>query len=737
MYESSGSLKTLDTDTLQPPVSRMDKAIDVNAFVRRLVDNDYKRSYKRSRLNGLVDGRPPYSATKLRENGMASHPNVNWGRARNYLESATGAFYDLFNEAPSYMTVETSFGTAEQRESWNNILSSEVDRALKSSPVFDYEMSLSIDNMVLHGCGPMLFENNDRCLPKAFLCGDLKVPEFTKSDTFYWDACMIQATYYPPELYEFIANEEAAKATGWDVEHTRKVIANAIGIRNEAGILYEWEFYEAEIKNNSLSYYDESKICRLAHVFWKEFDQRITHVIVERDYASGTEIKYLYRNIGRYAEFSNAIHPMYLDHGNGGYHHSVTGLGVKMYGAMEFENRLICNLAAKAFSPKMLFKPTSSDATQKIQMARFGEYGVLPKGTDVLQVPVSGIVADGIEMYELTSALNADVLSAYKQAPTQKTGNPVTKFEKMMQAALQSALSKTQFNRYYGQLDMLYREIYRRLTNLNSRCEVAMEFQHRCHDQGVPKEAMVRVDRLQATRVPGQGNGFMRKIAIDSIFQIAATLPEDGRNNLVRDKIAAEAGQSAVDRYFPQKGSAMPTTQEVDAQTEVAKMKIGMPTKIASEQDPVTFAVTFIQAAQQAIQSLQQGASPFDVYHFLQLDGPAIGGQLQRFANDPTRKGIHDQLSKQLEMIAKTSDQLHKQLQEMVKKQQQQKQKQGQAMNDAQLKQAKLQADIALKKQKQDAMLQQRAQKHAQDLSLSDMETAHSLAINRIKALSE
>ena len=181
----------------------------------------------------------------------------------------------------------------------------------------------------------------------------------------------------------------------------------------------------------------------------------------------------------------------------------------------------------------------------------------------------------------------------------------------------------------------------------------------------------------------------------------------------------------------------MPTTQEVDAQTEVAKMKIGMPTKIASEQNAVTFAVTFIQAATQAIQSLQQGADPFQVYHFLQLDGPAIAGHLQRFENDPTRKGIHDQLQQQLEMIGKASDQLHKQLQEQVKKQQDQQKKQGQVMNQQQLAAAKLQSDIALKKQKQDAMLRQRAEKHQQDMAIQDLSTAHELSINRIKALSE
>ena len=745
MLYSQGSLATLDTDTLQPPKSRMKDAVAVQSFARRLIDNDAKRSYKRARLNGLIDGQPPYKASKLRENGRADACNVNWGRARSYMESGSGAFYDLFSEAPGFITARTSHGTQEQKQLWSDLIAQEADRTLKFNPVWDYEMSISIDNLVLHGVGPLMFEDANRCLPKSFLCGDLKVPEFTKSDTFYWESAMVQATYYPAELYEFIMQPEFAERVGWNVEHTRRVIANAIGIRNQAGIMYEWEFYEAELKNNALSYYDESKICRLAHVFWKEFDGRVTHAIVERDQASGLEIKFLYLNIGRYAKFSNVVHPMYFDHGNGGYHHSVTGLGVKMYSQMEYENRLLCNLADKAFSPKMLFKPTSADATQRIQLARFGEYGVLPRGTEAVQTPVSGVMSESLEMYEVVSGLNQDVLGSYRQVSTPPTGNPATKYEKMMEAALQSGLSKTQFNRFYVQLDQLYSEIYSRMTNLNSTCPIAKDFQERCLKRGVPKEALKRMEYVQATRAVGQGNGFMRKQSIDAVFAVAGALPEEGRSNLIRDKIAAEAGQAAVNRYYPQKEKKdTASDQEVDAQLQVAQMSTGMATKISSSQNPVVFATTFTQAAGQAIQSLQKGGDPHEVLRFLQLCGPAIAAQLQRFAQDPTRQDVHKALSEQLKKIGKATDELKKALVKQTKEQQDRQQKQQQVMTDAQLKEAKLQHDIKTKDTKTQAAMRQSEQKHRlkmaqamQDMQIADAEAAADIHRGNMRAFQE
>lgn len=739
MPNQNDSPATLDAATLEAPETRMRDAISTQGFVKQLINNDAQRSYKRARVNGLIDGRPPYRASKLREAGNASQCNINWGRARSYMESGGGTFYDLFSEAPSYLTIFTNEGTPEQRQTWSDIISAQADRVLRQSEVWDYEMQVSIDNMTLHGCGPLLFEAPHSVLPKAFLCGDLKVPEFTKSDTHYWDACMVQATYYPPELFEFIENEAAATKSGWDVEFTKKVIANAVGIRNEAGIQYEWEFYQSEIKNNAYAYYDDSKIIRLAHVFWKEFDGRITHAIVERDSASGLECKYLYINVGRYSSFSNVIHPMYFDHGNGGYHHSVTGLGVKMYGPMEYENRLICNLADKAFSPKMIFRPGSSEATQRMQLARYGDYAVLPKGAESVQVPVQGLMSDAIEFYQVVQGVNGETLSSYRAnvGMAEKSGNPVTKFEKQMQAAQQAALSKTQINRYYKQLDMMYDEIYRRLCISGSTDPMAKDFQKECDKLGVPREALTNIERVQSTRVAGQGSGFLRKVSIDSIFTVAAALPEDGRANLVRDKIAAEAGQHAVARYFPQKQDNLASDQESDAMTEVAKMKTGVPSKPTSSQNPAIFCTVFIQAANQSLQSIQKGGDPYEVLRFLSLDGPAIAAHIQRMEGDKTREGMVKAFKQQLQDIAKQTDQLKQNAVQDSKQRQQQAQKQNATMTDQQLKALKLKSDIALKAEKQRAQMQQREQKHRQDMALADATTAHDLSLNRIKAFEE
>lgn len=755
---ASDTLKTISRDGIVPK-TRFSDARSVQDFVRRLIDNDNARAYKRARVNGLVDGNPPYKASKLREAGRADAANVNWGKSFSYLESAVGAFYDLFAESPQYITIQTDYGTDEQKEIYSRIISEESDRILREDTAWDYNVQISQWDMVLHGCGPLMFEDASVVLPKAFLCGDLKVPEFAKSDTAYWEIGMVQATYYPPELYEFIKDEKSAKLIGWDVEYTKSVIANAMDIKFQQGQMYDWTFYQQELKNNSLSYYDDSKVCRIAHVYWKEFDGKITHAIVERDTTvsaalgfgkratdeKSTDIRFLFLKVGRYQSFQECIHPMYFSHGNGGYHHSVTGLGVRMYSAMEYQNRLLCNLCDKAFSAKILFKPTTTESSQKFQLARFGDYAVLPAGFEWNQTGVAGLMNDGLAMNKEITDIVGENLSSFRQQPMKQDGNPVTAKQVQYDASLQSALSKTQFNRYYEQLDMLYAEIYRRLSNLNTTNKMAKLFQERCKKRDVPTEALGRIRKVEATRVVGQGSAFMRKQSIDSLFAIAGALPEDGRQNLISDKIAAEAGQSAVSRYFPTKTrQKLSNDQQAESAQWVGLMKIGVSPIITPSQNPVVFAQTFLTAAMQSIQSLKQGGNPMEVYKFLSVCGPAILAHLNRFSSDPTKVDAHKQMMEQWKQVASITDKLKKQLQQQMQAKNGQQEKTQQAMTDAQLKTAKAQTDMQLKKVKTAAQLKQSEEKHQlkirqgiQDLALKDATTAADIHRGNLKSTKE
>jgi hypothetical protein len=739
------SLRTLqenaDTQRITVPETRMKDAQAAQNFAKRLVDNDGKRSWKRSRVNGIVDGNPPYARSKLLAANRADACNVNWGIARAYMENGAGALYDLVAESPGIFAIRTSYGTDEERELWSNVLCEEADKTANDDPAFDYNLQQSQWNTILHGCGPYFFEDGFKPFPRAFQSGDLKVPERTRSDTLYWDACTLRNTYYPPQLYDFIKKEKSAEKLGWDVAFTKLVIAHASAVRNQNGLLYDWEWYQQEMKNNSLTYYDDSKVVYLAHVLWKEFDGRITHAIVQEQSSAATPdepVKYLFIKIGRYKTWDQCIHPMYYDRGNGGYHHSVTGLGVKMYSAMDYQNRLLCNLADKAFAPKILFKPTTTESSQKFQMQTFGDYAVLNSNWDWQQTGVAGLANEGLAMNQQVSELMQSNLSSYRQQmPMKQQGNPITARQVMYDATQQATLTKTSYNRWYKQEDRLCAEIVRRLCNLNSTNSQAKDFQDRCRRRGVPDECFGRIEKVEAVRVIGQGSAFMRRAAIDALMPFAGALPEDGRGRLLQDKIAAEAGIAAVKRYFPVKSARMAkmaTEQDSDAAQQVAAMKVGVKAVITGTQNPVIYATAFLRAASEAARSLTEGANPTDVLAFLNIIGPAIYAHLSRFAQDPTRQAVWRELFKQWQELAKMTDGLKEQVMKMTEAQQQQRQASQEAMTDAQLDTFKVTADIANKTAKTQAALKQTEERHLQKMAIADAEAANKIRISQAEA---
>jgi hypothetical protein len=154
-------------------------------------------------------------------------------------------------------------------------------------------------------------------------------------------------------------------------------------------------------------------------------------------------------------------------------------------------------------------------------------------------------------------------------------------------------------------------------------------------------------------------------------------------------------------------------------------MKTGMAPPITSSQNPLTFAATFLNAATQALNSLQQGADPHEVLSFLHLAGPGILAHLKRFANDPIRKPIFGQMMKQWKQLGAVTDKLAKQVQQMD----QQKAQQAQAMQQAQSDQG-----VKMFKAASAAKLSEAKARHA--MALKEASTRHQLALSDAQAAS-
>jgi hypothetical protein len=299
-------------------------------------------------------------------------------------------------------------------------------------------------------------------------------------------------------------------------------------------------------------------------------------------------------------------------------------------------------------------------------------------------------------------------------------------------------------NRYYQQMDALYAEMYRRAVNAPSDTvpggERAREFVKRCEKDGVTLDYLKEVEFVKASRVVGQGSEFLRQQSTEMLFaSVLPMLPEGGRASLIKDVIASRAGQHAVERYYPEaEASKLPSDQEAIAMGQVADMKIGVPAVVTETQNPVIFAGIFLQAADQAAGSLEQGADPAEVARFLDLAGQAIAQHLQRMAGDPSRKAVVKQMTEQWKKLAQVHDQLVQMLEQQQQEQQERaaelQQQQSQMNGELMLAKQRQDAELAMKNQKNQFGMAEKAAKTRQGMALKDATTAQGIRLQQMQA---
>lgn len=757
--DGSEGLETLKPDG-KPPETRMAKCSDAAARIQKLFYAERQgRSQRRALVKGLVDGNAPYRSGDLRRAGRAQACNVNWRKAEYYLNMARFAFYEVFAETPTFCQVEIDVGEPGQREEWSAIITEEFDKLLRSDSSWDRIMQFSIYDMVLYGCGPLAFKDQFDWRNDFVTCADLIVPDFASSNPDQWEEAVIARNYLPTELYAFIRNEDKARELGWDITATKNAIMQAHTFWQQESRYKQWEWHQQQLKNNAFWYNSTARVVQVCHYYFKEFplpgqpEGRITHTIlinpednqvVTEHGSSAFQENYLYRNIGYFERWGQVVQPMYYDNDGGGYHHSVTGLGVKMYSAMEYQNRLMCNVADKAFAPKILFKPMGANDDQAMNIVQYAEFGKVPAGYDVVQTPVQSYMEEGIALHrELTSLISSN-LAQYTTALSREGGNPITAYEAQVRASEQSRLGKTQLNHYYNQMDWLYEEKYKRaasptLNGVMPGGQEAVLFRNACAKRGVPPYALRRIRWVKATRTVGQGSQFMRQQALQQVLAVSSMLPEGGKMNVVDDYIASIAGQAMVERYSPKQEAPKMVDQLAMATLQIAAAKEGIQPVVGGSQNHYVYARTFLQAGVQALNSVKQGADPAQAVSFIKTIGPALMSHIMALEGDPARQQEAKEMMRQAQQLERMTNQIAAQVQaqqaQAQKQQEQMAQQQSEFQNRARLEQAEAQHKMALQDAKHQQQHQTKAEQNAQKLAIADAQSASK--ISRENAMAE
>lgn len=754
---TADNLATLTPDG-EKPRSRLTSAANGRALFLQDVRNYAKRSQRNALVAGIIDGNPPLSQAALMKAGQGARANFNTGEGQAFMETAVSPFYDLSTEVETFATVRIMSEDPETVEK-SHCVQDYFQELLTKNEDHDYNLQLSLHEMVAYGMGPMVWDDDLNWQSQARLFSLIRVPPRTKASVNQWDHFSLEYYFTVGEMYQFIADPEAATAMGWDVEAVKEAIMNA-----GSGMSYlqgwnQWEQVQRMLRDNEYYYSVQVPTVRVARILVKEFADKDGNCPVTEGWVAveGTSDKWLFRKDRRYERMSQVIAPHFYDRGNGDVN-SIKGLGVKMYGLLlQVQRSMMATVDGAYLNSTSLFQSTASVLKQNLEIMHAGPATIIPNSLNFVQRNTAGVMEPLFAVRkEMQNTLSSN-LSQYRQRQEKESGNPASATEINARLQQASLLGKTAIARYYEQRDHWFQETFRRAINpsltasMGEWAKQALEFQKKCKEDGVTQE-MLNKAVVRATRTAGQGSSFLRTQALLATLQIlGGALPPDGLLRLHKDILASIDGQAMVERYLPSPDMRPGEQENVwEATMENSAFHDGADIPVTTTQmDEVHMNVHF-NFLDAAAGTVPQGADPAEVLKTLQAGGSNITKHLQKFAANPLNKQKAKMYAEHLHQLGKTTDQLANYVAEQAQKAAEEQQraqqiqqdpelaiKQAEAAQNMQLKQAKTEQQLALKQQNHDARLAQNAQRAAQSAAIKDAQTAQAISLNNAKAVAD
>lgn len=734
----------------------------------KLNENDNEEAQRRARLRGHLNGNPPYNPERLEELGLGYITNTNFLEMRAILDSKAGMSFELFFETDRLISCELSPAIRAQLPDQQQpsselgmVVAEEFTRTVMSWPGFLMNLDIARREADLIGLGPVLFPDELGWQFKAFMAGSFRVPGSTKLDPNQWPICVFKDSISAGDLFRMALDKpEIGKKAGWDAgavkDTLKRVYLQLTGTGQQVTEKYRatpWEEVEHRIRNKDhLTEVAAFEDVQVVHMLVAEVDSgEVSHYIFAE--TAGVELdNFLFCKERRFEKMEHAVW-LWPFNSAGGTVRACRGLASFLEPHCDLSNRFLGRMFDAGFTASsLLLQPKTATDMSKLQIIRAGMMTVVPPELTIIQGSFAPPIQPLINLREVSSGVMLNNTGIYKVNP-EAAGEaiaPKTARQVVEETSKEARAEKSSIAFDYIQLEKLYRELFRRLTNpklLRASAEIpgkkeAIEFVQRCQMRGVSQDLLLTegVFEVHAARAIGLGSPSARMDITSQLVAIAPKLDEQGQINAVRDYLAARVGYSNVDRFKPIKNRDLIPSNEMSIATlENNDFARGQTCVVGSDQfHTIHIAVhgQVLEGYAQAMQQSQQTGAQFDAQTAaatLTSLLPHFQMHVQYLAQDPQRKPLVDAAVKQL----KSGMQMLKILQAVAEQQSKQLQDQQQAQMEAahsagatqqsaesQIKLREMEQDYALKLEKLKSLNQMREDKTAQGLELARQRAA-------------
>lgn len=581
-------------------------AASVESLVWQMRLADYTRSLNRARINSLYNGAPPYDGNEERENNVAV--NVNYLEPTKLAHDARSQYFNAFLKPGQFFTCRTDMGPVHKRHKYGTIVSREVNKIMKRSPIYFEGMRAKFAQLVLHGIGPSAWETRETWCPDPIGIEDVMVPSNTLITMKNLPFFAIFRSYTAEELYRLTHGPKVDKA--WQMENVNAVLkwANQETSRMSGTTwpqVWSPEKWEENIKENSGMFASDAvpTIDTWDFYFWSDskkvsgWNRRIVldafgqpgvgGVVPDKNLIGGRN-QFLYdpgdRKYG--SKISEIIAFQFSDLSAVApfRYHSVRSLGFLLYAVGHLQNRLRCKFSEAVFENLLMYmRVKSMDDAERALKINLISRGIIDETVQFL--PAAERWQVNAQLAELGLAENQKIINQNSSSYVQDQGrsNSVvekTAFQVRAELNATTALISSALLQAYQYQAFEYIEIFRRFCIKNSRDVDVRTFRLNCLKAGVPEKMLVpEAWELEPERVMGSGNKTMEMAIAQQLMEWRPLYDPQSQREILRISTLSATDDPGLTRSLVPEEPDKLTDSKQTAMVAMGSLMLGLPVK--------------------------------------------------------------------------------------------------------------------------------------------------------------
>ena len=646
----------------------------IESICQQLRLADYPRSLNRARIDSSFNGSPPYTEDEERENNIAI--NVNSLEGCKLAHDARSQFANAFQKPGAFFTARTDMGPVHKRQKYGTIVSREVNKVMKRSPLYFETLRSKFAMLVLHGIGPSAWETSQGWCPDPIGIEDVMIPSNTLLTMKNLPFFAIFRSYTAYELHRLTHGPKVDPAWNMPVVNSLLKWADSETAQLTGTTwpqVWSPEKMESRMKDDSGLFASDAvpTIDVLDFYFWND-DKKVSgwnrRIVVDaygqpgvggvlpskKNFGEGTDNQFLYdpgtRKYG--SKMSEIINFQFADLSAVApfRYHSVRSLGFLLYAVCHLQNRLRCKFSEAVFENMLMYlRVRSMDDAERALKINLISRGIIDETVQFL--PAAERWQVNAQLAELGLNENQKIINQNSSSYVQSQGktNPdveKTAFQVRAELNATTALISSALLQAYQYQTFEYEEIFRRFCIKNSRDVDVRTFRLNCLKAGVPEKLLVpEAWELEPERVMGSGNKTMEMAIAQQLMEWRPLYDPQSQREILRiSTLSATDDPGLTKSLVPEEPDKL-TDSKQKAMVAMGSLMLGLPVKFGVTDNRVE--VTEVLLAEMAIivgriQKRGGVAKPEELVG-LQTVGQTIGEQLQIISQD---KGNQERVRK-------------------------------------------------------------------------------------------